>query len=448
LKDLDPKAVVCFVPDDRLGPSYAIYKAEAHVDLDQACVVNYCDFAGVFSELEYLAGLQTSDCSVLTYNGFHPHMLRNSQYAYVKKINNKVIDIQEKKSYTNDPMNEEASAGSYAFKNGQILLNAISKQLNLKLTLNGEYYTSLTVKALLDYSNLVSTYSMEKFYQWGTPIDLEEWIIWRRFIKELHEKRTDPADSTEFQSGVRLILAGGLGKRLKSSTNIPKALYPVAGSQLWTYSLDRENKDSQYLVIRPELIQSLSYLPDLRVQLIPLEQETNGQAQTAQLGLSKVSETFGQVSFLSCDNIVLDAERYISDSMSNLDWLEVWASDRYGEAFRNPSQYSWIQYNSAGKVEKYFPKQDPIEKNCSVVIGNFTFSSVHFAKKVLDICIEPHNRIMNESYIDSAIAYCLNQNVPIYVRVVRNFKAIGNELELKTFHYWNECNERKYIAWT
>ena len=33
---------------------------------------------------------------VVTYTGFHPHMLDNTNYAYVKLDNSQIIDIQKK----------------------------------------------------------------------------------------------------------------------------------------------------------------------------------------------------------------------------------------------------------------------------------------------------------------------------------------------------------------
>ena len=56
------------------------------------------------------------DGCVVTYSGFHPHMLGNTNYAYLRVENNKIIDIQEKKPFTSSPMNECASSGTYYFK--------------------------------------------------------------------------------------------------------------------------------------------------------------------------------------------------------------------------------------------------------------------------------------------------------------------------------------------
>ena len=42
-------------------------------------------------------------------------MLKNTNYAYVKNKNS-VIDIQEKKPFTENPMMEEVSSGTYYFK--------------------------------------------------------------------------------------------------------------------------------------------------------------------------------------------------------------------------------------------------------------------------------------------------------------------------------------------
>ena len=56
------------------------------------------------------------DGCVVTYTGFHPHMLGSTNYAYVKLRDSNIIDIQEKQPFTSKPMEENASSGTYFSK--------------------------------------------------------------------------------------------------------------------------------------------------------------------------------------------------------------------------------------------------------------------------------------------------------------------------------------------
>ena len=70
-----------------------------YLDLNSAVIVNYCDFNCIWDYQEFLKYVRKTNCdgSVVTYTGFHPHMLYNTNYAYVKLDNSQIIDIKEKK---------------------------------------------------------------------------------------------------------------------------------------------------------------------------------------------------------------------------------------------------------------------------------------------------------------------------------------------------------------
>jgi hypothetical protein len=57
-----------------------------------------------------------SDGAIVCYTGFHPHMLGSDNYAFVKERNGVAEQIQEKKPFTNNKMNELASIGTHINK--------------------------------------------------------------------------------------------------------------------------------------------------------------------------------------------------------------------------------------------------------------------------------------------------------------------------------------------
>ena len=443
LLGLSPEAEIVVMPDNRLGPSYAVAQASLEIDQDMATVVNYADFAGVWNEKDFISALVENDACILTYTGFHPHMLRNTKYAYVKTTNNLVTDIQEKMPYTDFPMEEEASAGAYAFKNGSLLLSAIRRQIENNLDLNGEFYTSLTMKPLIEEGKRISTVRMNKFYQWGTPEDLEEWKYWRCFFKNFNQNGISLGEKNNHDF---VILAGGKGTRLSKSTSTPKALFPIKNKQLWEYSISKNTSIRNYLFMRPEYIPLVNKNTD--VEIIPLSKETKGQAETANVALEHCSTLNGGISFLSCDNIILDLDLSKFELSSEQDILFVWVADKYQNAKNQPDQFSWVEVSKSGKITGYFPKQNPPNDDCKTVIGNFTFSNKYLANRALSYCMKAVNYINQEPYLDSSIRFAIENNIEIAAIDVENFAAIGTSLELQTFNYWSECAERGYIAWT
>lgn len=440
LMELSPDARIVQIADNRLGPSYAALEARSEIDLDLPIIVNYADFAGIFSEHDFVDSLENFDANILTYTGFHPHMLRNSKYAYVKKSDSLVTNIQEKQPFTDSPMEEEASAGAYAFRSGAILVKAIEEQISRQLDLNGEFYTSLTIQPVIDWGYKVGTTPMEKFYQWGTPEDLEDWNSWNTFIRNLDAPQLSITSVAPHDS---IILAGGKGTRLAHIANTPKALYPVRNKQLWEYSIVSSEGIRNKLLIRNEYIDKVSN--PLHVEVASLEIETKGQAETASIALRSSMAQDGGITFLSCDNLVLDAELAM-DTLKK-DKLYLWTAKNYLNAKLQPSQFSWVEVDENGHVIKYMPKQTPVGNHIRTVIGNFTFSTKQFALRSLEFCLSEENYINGEPYLDSAIQFALDNDYEIEAIDVKLFKALGNALELKTFNYWNECWERGLPAW-
>lgn len=440
LLSLSPNAEIVEIPDNRLGPSFAVLQAEKAINREMPIIVNYADFAGAFPEEVFLNSLNDYQANVLTYTGFHPHMLRNTKYAYVKKIGSTVASIQEKQSYTNSPMDEEASAGAYGFQNGFLLIRAIEEQVSKGLDLNGEYYTSLTIQSAINLGYKVGTTLMDKFYQWGTPEDLEDWNSWNSFIHSLDRSKLSMNVGTQHES---IILAGGKGSRLVEATPTPKALFTIRDKQLWQYSVMTDPITLNRLIVRPEFVGRVAQTPS--VEVYPLETETKGQAETASIALKSSISNKGVVSFLSCDNLIAGCELFFPSIESET--LYVWTAKNYQNALSQPSHFSWVQIDDQGQVLNFMPKQEPTGVNVRTVIGNFTFSSKEFAERCLDYCLQSENFINGEPYLDSAIQFAIDNSYKVKAVDIQLFKAIGTVTELRTFHYWNECWERKLHSW-
>ena len=177
-------AKISVIDSHKLGPSWAILQASKDINLNSPVVVNYCDFACTWDFPAFRDELESGiDGLIATYSGFHPHMLRNAQYAYLK-INDSgnLIDIQEKLSFTSKPMLEPASSGTYGFGTGQILLDAITEQISTGDSYNNEYYSSLTYKSMIASGQVIKKFEIGKFFQWGTPEDFEDFKAQKDFF--------------------------------------------------------------------------------------------------------------------------------------------------------------------------------------------------------------------------------------------------------------------------
>ena len=97
--------------------------------------------------------------------------------------------IKEKESFSKNREDDFASTGGYYFKSAKLLKEAIIEQQKQNLSWNGEFFTSLAAKALMNVrSDLkVHAYEIKKFFQWGTPEDLKAFEYWAEVKYEIFQ---------------------------------------------------------------------------------------------------------------------------------------------------------------------------------------------------------------------------------------------------------------------
>jgi NDP-sugar pyrophosphorylase family protein len=431
LKNFCGEIQIAIIEPHKLGPGHAIRQASDLITADVPIIVSYCDFSGHWNPDAFLEKLEKFDCNILTYSGFHPHMNRTTKFAYAKIEEDLVVEVREKESFTDTPMKEEASAGVYGFKNKEILINAINQQIKENLEVNGELYISLTCQAVIQNSGKVTVTKMEKFFQWGTPEDLEDWIYWNRFFEKFKAQRENSPTSAKVQ-GYVLILAGGQGSRLSQRIHAPKPFLQVNGKSLWEHSLLCQLAT---LVIREDFATTVRNTQKVNVVEVP--NCNGGQAESAFVGLRNI-QFEGPVTIMASDNIVLDVD--VAKLHSNLEMgtIYVWACKNYPAALHNPTQYSWISISKDQQFLDFHPKKKPEDRFDSMnLIGNFTFPSREVAISLISELQRREMKINGEYYLDSILGIAKELNLSVKVVETKEYFSLGTDAELDTYLYWD-----------
>jgi NDP-sugar pyrophosphorylase family protein len=446
LMSLRPTGKIVAIDSHSFGPSYAVLKARELIARDKPVVVNYCDFAGEFDLAAYEKELWGTDATLLTYTGFHPHMLRSTNFAYIEKSSTGLVsNIKEKESFTATPMSEEASAGSYGFSSGTRLINAIEKQFQDKLSLNGEFYTSLTLKPVLDDGGQVSSLKMKGFYCWGTPEDVADFDYWTDSIKNIEEKTS--TQNKNLPQGM-ILLAAGRGERVASKVTVPKPAIPVLGKNLWEMAA-RSCSESfeKVLVIRSETYPFLNVPED--IQLVLLEEITRGQAESARIGLDALNTSDScPIHILATDNVLpANFSAHIIEFISNMSLdIVVWTARGYPPAELSPEHFSWVRVESSVITAVLYKAAPPKnETGWAIISGNFSFSQSTVATKILDeLLSNVESQVNGEYYLDSVITLALKAGIRIGAIEVPNYFSLGTVDELLTFNYWTEVLNTQY----
>lgn len=443
-----PTGKIISIPSHKLGPVHAVLQVSDQVNLDKPTIVNYCDFTCFWNWHHFKNYVKETKCdgAIPAYKGFHPHSLGTTNYAYIKENNGIISDIQEKKPFTSNRMNEFASSGTYYFASGKKMIDSFKLMKEKNLELNGEYYVSLAYKNLLKSSNNILVYPLQHFMQWGTPEDVDEYNYWSKAFKSISYR-----NKRKIKSGSNIIPMAGLGERFsKEGFKITKPLIEVSGLPMVVQSCDDlANAEHNIFVTRSDMpdynavkSEIKKKYPDAIIETI--DHVTNGQAITASIGVKKLKEIHSNyqnpITIGVCDSgVIYDSDTYESKIKdTNIDIL-VWGIRGYANASRNPEMFGWIDEENniiksiSVKKPLLEPKKDPI------ILGVFTFKNIEVFDKVFNSLINRDGRVNNEFYLDSCIEDAIKLGYRCELFEANSFLCWGTPNDMLTFNYWQSC---------
>jgi NDP-sugar pyrophosphorylase family protein len=454
-----PTGRVVGIAPHKLGPVNAVMQTLDLLDPTKPTIVNYCDFTAVWDYAAFKRDVADSGCdgAIPCYTGFHPHMTGSTNYAYVRtesmpagdgRLRPRVLEIQEKQPYTDQPMREYASSGTYYFSSAAKMAECFERCMaRPELALNGEYYASLAYRPLLEDGGLVTVFELDHFMQWGTPEDLAEYRYWSQAFRSL----VDPARQRRSvaQRGSTMIPMAGLGSRFaQEGHTLPKPLIPVSGEPMVVQAaLDLPAAERHVFVLRRDLPGLDAIETTLRQRFpgcitVELQAVTDGQARTCLMGMDAIDRD-APLTIGACDNgAIFDADA-LRDALddSEADVL-VWVARGYPGAIRRPQHYGWVDESDGAirNISVKTPLSDPTRD--PIVIGAFSFKRARDFVAAAKAMIARDGRINGEFYVDT----CINDAIALGLRCktfeIEHYLCWGTPDDLRTFDYWQRCFDR------
>ena len=445
-----PTGKILSIPSHSLGPVHAVLQAKNLIDFEEEVIINYCDFTCYWDWKHFKKFVLSNKCDgcIPAYKGFHPHSLGSTNYAYIKEDLGVVTDIQEKKPYTSNRMEEYASSGTYYFSSGKIMCNALEYVLAEELKTGSEYYVSLAYHYLFEKNMLVNVYPLQHFMQWGTPEDVNEYTIWSDIFKELQTKK-DLQDI--IPKGSVIIPMAGLGQRfINEGYSMTKPLIPVSGDPMVIKAVnDLPNAKNYSFVLRSDTTDYDSIVKRIKKEfpnamVKTISETTDGQASTAILGFEEIKNTIGAVpgpiTVGACDSgAIYNQESFLE--LVNDDSIDiiVWGYRGNVNAIRKPEMFGWIDENSniINNISVKTPLDDP--NHDPIVTGTFTFKNTEIFSTCMDSLFGRDGKINGEFYLDSCINDALNLGYKCVLFEIDYYISWGTPNDLRTYEYWQSC---------
>jgi len=451
LARLRPESSIQHIEYRGLGPGYAIRAALSELPDDSPVFVSYCDYGMTWDPRMFERFVRDTGCDacVVSYRGFHAHYLNPVTYAYSRLGGDRVVEVKEKGSFTGDREMEYASAGGYYFRSASILEEALDAQETLDLQVNGEFYTSLTVEALIRSrpDADVRVFEIPGFFQWGTPRDLLDYEYWKR----------------SFQAGNRiggrrgrvaqvLMPMAGLGARFKELTTSPKPFISVGERPMFRAALDSLPVADRVVFVA--LNDHRQYLADdlllSSIRAVFIDATPGGQALSTHEGLREI-DPGKEVMVSSCDHaIVIEPDRWESFHARPDCDAAILTIRGLPASIRTPDSFTYVV---GSRENGPFPLVDRVSvkalvsddpRRDDVLVGTFWFST---AQVLADGIAELKRRdlhVHGEIYLDSVFECMMDLGATIRMVPLDGYVNWGDPDSLAEALYWQEmfCGRR------
>ena len=449
LLKIKPNAnIVSVSVNNRKGPVDAILQAQDFIQDDEMVIVSYCDYGTKWNYELFKKQIVEKDVdgAIACYNGFHPHMLGSDNYAFVREKNMYMIEIQEKKPFTDNKMNEYASNGTYYFKSGKILKKYFKELVELNICVNNEFYVSMVYNLLVRDKLKILIHEIEKMLQWGTPKDLEEYLMWSDYFltrkENFNKKFIDRYNTT-----LILPMAGAGSRFFNVGYSDPKPLLDVEGIPMVINAVDClpdtqnkificQNDHLNKYAIKDTILKKYS-----NAKIHGIDYITEGQACTCEIAFKNYDINLENPILISaCDNgVYYDIDEYnklVEDK--DVDII-IWSFSNHPTSKLNPNMYAWLDVDKNNYIKRTSIKKPFSDcKNKYAIIGTMLFKKAKYFLEGLDLIYSKDIRTNGEFYVDNLIMPLIEKGYKIKIFNVEYYLCWGTPNDYKTYNYWLE----------
>lgn len=445
LKKARPAGKISFIPVHDDGPAPAIEEGLKNIPADAPVFVSYCDYGMVWDAARFEKFVAESDCDacVISYRGFHAHYLSPVTYAYSRLEGERVVEVREKGSFTDNRENEFASSGGYYFKSGELLKEALAYQRKKDLRTNGELYTSLTVEALLQMKpdSHVRVFEIPGFFQWGTPADLEDFSYWEKTFQAYHPHPTLPLSGGGDVVSQILMPMAGLGSRLEKIFSVPKPFIRLHGVPMFERALASLPSARKTVVVTLKKVKE--FLTKSTHTFVYLDKTPEGQALSTLAGLNSL-DAKKDVIVSACDHAVILGDiwkRFIKKPDCD---AAIFTIRGFPGARRNPKAFTYVAVKEP-KVP--FPEVTNVSvKKClsdhperdELLVGTFWFKTAGLLREGIDDLIAAGDRVNNELYLDGIFNTLISAGKKVRIIPLQGYINWGDPDSLAEALYWQE----------
>ena len=447
LKKLAVNIEVVVIEKHDFGPVFSALKVK-NINDNEEVIVSYCDFFVQWNYQLFLRHVYGKDGCVVSFKGLHPASFGNTFYAYMRVENNKMKELREKSSFTNNRMDEHASTGIYYFKNYSIFKKYSLKLLNQENKILPEAYVSLLFNEMVADNLSVIIHEVDKFVCLGTPDDYEQFEFWWKYFSEKQKLIA----SSEGSKKIGIIPMAGKGSRFRDfGYRVAKPLIPVNGKPMIFSILNSMPLQDQWIFLARKkdldchpIRKALQSFKNNSI-IIEVEKDTSGQAATCLLAEDWIDDNSELIIASSDYEHRFDPNLWKSIVQNKDIDGAIWTYRSRSKVLKNPEMFAYCKLKKDGISVSNIVEKSTISENPHLdplVVGTFWFRRSEDFKLAAKNLINKDIRINGEHYIGTSINYLLDNGKRFVIFDVNQWISFGNPLELKILEYWQDVFQK------
>lgn len=410
-------------------------------------VVSYCDFFLNWDYNSFLKHIQEwpSHGCIVSFTGMQPASRGSTMFAYLRTSEEQVLEVREKSCFTDNRLQEFASAGIYYFKSYAIFQQGVQHS-SRHFAQFSEKYASLVFNGILDLGLTVTHFPVKQFVCLGTPQDYEEFVFWDDYFESVHEEVGSVACVKN-----KLIPMAGFGQRFKNAgILVPKPFIPIRNKAMFVHAVEAFPRAEKSIVVALEdqidRVKRATGSTSLAIQTVALRNRTSGPGHTVLESLDAIPSG-EDVLVMSCDYDLRCEKEPFEDAMNDEKTKVILFYTKFSEfRMKEPKAFAYCETNNEGIVHKIVEKELLGENPSAdkLLVGSFWFRSPDYLRIALN------NSIIHERYINGElfIANSLNELLELDIRIravpVKHWISFGDPEEFEIYGWWE--NLFKYLS--
>ena len=177
IKFFFPKSEIIVLKKKTSGQATTCLRAANRLNNNDILTIGSCDNSMKYNKNLFESKLKKSDLVVWTFKDKKIVKKNPNMYGYVKTDNKgNILKVDCKKKLSNCPWKDHTIIGTFSFKKAKTFIEYTKKLLKIKYKVNNEFYLDSVAEICVKSELNVKANLVKKYYGWGTPLDLINYI--------------------------------------------------------------------------------------------------------------------------------------------------------------------------------------------------------------------------------------------------------------------------------